>query len=146
MAGRSKGMTKRRARRRAEFFILLKYLMVGVGNTGVDWAVYFILTHLFSVASFVAQPIGYIAGAVNSYAVNRKLTFKTERRFFSVQLLKFALVTALTASSSALLMILVTERWGIRGSFPLDLAAKVGVTAFTMLFNFGLSRLWVFRP
>lgn len=135
----------RRQKRRAEVWKLIKFLMVGVGNTAIDWCVYFILTALFSVAAWVAQPIGYIVGAVNSYAFNRKLTFKTKEKFFSRELIKFSLVTALTAGTSSLLMGLVTDTWHISGTPLLDIAAKVGVTGFTMLFNFVLSRLWVFR-
>lgn len=145
MGGQSKERSERQAKRRAELFILIKFLLVGVGNTLIDWAVYFILTGLLSVETFVAQPLGYIAGAVNSYAINRKLTFKSEKRFFSAQLIKFAAVIALTATASALLMGLVTEGWGVSGTPLLDIAAKIGVTAFTMLFNFALNRLWVFR-
>ena len=135
----------RRRKYRSELWKLCKSLLVGVGNSAIDWGLFFLLTVPFSVAAWIAQPIGYIVAAINSYAVNRKVTFGTTRRFFSAELLRFSLLTALTAAASSLLMGFVTHGLGLSGTFWKDLAAKVGVTAFTSLLNFSLSRLWVFR-
>ncbi|MCI8360349.1 MAG: GtrA family protein [Clostridiales bacterium] len=138
-------LSQRRRKCRTEIRRFARYLLVGAGNTAVDWVCYFFLTALFSVPAWAAQPVGYAAGAVNSYALNRKVTFHTTQRFFSRELLRFALLTLFTALASSLLMVLVTVRWGFTGTLLKDLGAKVGVTAFTMLFNFSFSRLWVFR-
>lgn len=145
MRRHTRTLSLRRQKYRTEVRRFARYLLVGAGNTAIDWFCYFILTALFTAPAWAAQPVGYAAGAVNSYALNRKVTFHSTQRFFSRELLRFALLTALTALASSLLMGLVTVRWGFSGTWFKNFVAKVGVTAFTMLFNFSLSRLWVFR-
>ncbi|HPE16822.1 MAG TPA: GtrA family protein, partial [Oscillospiraceae bacterium] len=52
--------------------------IIGCGNTLVDWGVYSIL-YRFTAILWLAQTVGYTAGLVNSYLLNRNLTFRDSR-------------------------------------------------------------------
>lgn len=138
-------LSQRRLKRRTETRSFARDLPVGAGNTAIDRGCCFFLTALFTVPACPAQSVGYAAGAVNSCAPGRRIVFHSARRFFSRELFPFALLTALTALSSSLLIGLVAVRWGFSGASFQNFAAKAGVTAFTTLFSFSFSRLWVFR-
>lgn len=59
---------------------LIKFALVGVVNTLIDFAVYALLTTI-GVNYILAQWISYSAGILNSYVMNRKWTFeKKEKR------------------------------------------------------------------
>ena len=48
----------------------LAFAMVGLANTGVDFAVFLALTRLAGVAPLLASAVGFLAGAVHSYFAN----------------------------------------------------------------------------
>lgn len=54
---------------------IFRYSIVGVCNTLITLAVYLLLTFAFGVSPGVANPIGYVAGLVNSFVWNRQWTF-----------------------------------------------------------------------
>lgn len=58
---------------------LIKFALVGVVNTLIDFAVYALLTTI-GVNYILAQWISYSAGILNSYVMNRKWTFKKKKK------------------------------------------------------------------
>lgn len=135
-------LSQRRLKRRTETRSFAKDLPVGADSAAIDRGCCFFLTALFTVPACPAQSVGYAAGAVNSCAPGRRITFHSARRFFSRELFPFALLNTL---SNCRLLSLVAVRWGFSGASFQNFAAKAGVTAFTTLFSFSFSRLWVFR-
>lgn len=120
---------------------LIKFGATGVLNTLVDYAAYTLCAVVFGWNIYLAQTLGYAAGVANSYAVNRSWTFRSERTgFFSIQLVKFLLVNLVTYGISLAALYLFADRLGMH-----KLIAKLLVTAVTVLVNFVLSNLWVFR-
>ena len=58
----------------------LKFGLVGVLNTGVQYVVFVGLFRLLGVPMLLASGIGYCAGIVNSYFLNRIWTFQVRSR------------------------------------------------------------------
>jgi putative flippase GtrA len=58
----------------------LKFALIGVLNTAIDWAVYFLLTLLPFFATFEswAKAISFVAAATNSFIFNSLWTFRSE--------------------------------------------------------------------
>lgn len=128
----------------------IKFGLVGVMNTGVDFLVFALLTWL-GVQYLVAQVFSYSAGTLNSYVVNKLWTFngkgpsgqenaaaagKVDKEEFG----RFVLLNVGTLLLSiGMLYVLKT---GL--SFH-PLVAKIGVTAVTVVVNYVGSKLWVFR-
>ncbi|OWA33107.1 hypothetical protein B9G55_23415 [Saccharibacillus sp. O16] len=114
----------------------LRFAVVGVSNTFVDFLVFFLLQGLIGP---IAQAVGYAAGTANSYYWNRRWTFKTDQPRQKGELMRFLIVNltvALLTTALLSLLNLLMPVW----------AAKVLVTVPGMVLNYLLSKLWVFRP
>lgn len=119
---------------------MTKFAVTGIGNTVVDYVIYSLLAVLLGVNVYLAQFCGYAAGMLNSYLINRSWTFQTKHRFFSLQLVKFVIVNLITLAVSMLMLKILIDFVG----FSL-LLAKLPTIGVTIVLNFVLSRLWVFR-
>ncbi len=123
-----------------EFKRLLKFGVTGVANTLVDVGVYSLLSVALGVNVFFGQCCGYAAGMLNSYLINRKWTFQTSHRFFSLQLVRFIITNLAVLAVSLLLLKVSMDFFGMG-----KLVAKLATTCITLVLNFIISRLWVFR-
>lgn len=123
-----------------EFGKLLKFGLTGVVNTLVDCLVFALLNSSMGVSYEISQAYGYLAGMLNSYLINRRWTFKSKKRFFSLQTVKFICVNLAVLLLSIGLLKFFIELAGMQ-SMP----AKLVTVFVTMGINFILSRLWVFR-
>ena len=81
-------MSKLEGRGAEELKRIVKFGITGVGNTLVDMAVGALLLFL-GVNVYASKCVGYSAGMLNSYLINRKWTFQTKDRFFSLQMVRF---------------------------------------------------------
>ena len=124
---------------REELKRILKFGLTGVANTLVDVGVCWILNQLLGMNIYLANVIGYGAGMLNSYLINRSWTFASRDRLFSMQLVRFLLVNLSALALSTLLIRLLTG-FGLG-----DMWAKLGATGITLVVNFLASRFWVFR-
>src|ERR1700730_10634557 len=117
---------------------LLKFGMIGLLNTGIDFAVFTILT-LWDVPLLIAQCISYTCGVLNSFIMNRTWTFQ-QRGQYSGQLIKFIAVNLLTLLITYGLLLLFNRYVGWSMLF-----SKLIATGMSLIVNFAGSRLWVFR-
>lgn len=125
--------------RRDELIKLVKFGMTGVANTLVDYVVFLLLVAL-GLDVYFSQCCSFVAGMLNSYLINRRWTFQTKQRFFSLQIVKFVLSNLSVLAVSMILLRLFMDVVG--WSIPL---AKLAAVCITMGINFLVSRLWVFR-
>lgn len=119
---------------------IIKFGITGAANTLVDYLVFTILTVWLGFQPYGAQVCSYSAGTLNSYLLNRSWTFKSKERFFSVQMVKFLAANLLVMGISVLSLKCLIEWMGL----PV-LLAKLFNTGVTLVLNFLLSRLWVFK-
>lgn len=130
--------------RYASLWQFVKFGLVGVMNTAVDYAVYAILYTFvpwFAVHYLAAQCVSYAAGTVNSYFVNKFWTFGEKRSSGDgQQFVRFALLNAAALGVSLGLLRVSTELLHFH-----PLAGKLLVTAVTVILNYLGSKLWVFR-
>lgn len=126
---------------RGDFKKFLKFGLTGGLNTVIDFAVYTVLLSVFGVNLYAAQVAGYACGTLNSYIVNRSWTFQSKNKFLSGELIRFILVNLITLGISLVLM------YSLQLFFPgmNKIILKLPVVAATIVVNFVLSKLWVFR-
>lgn len=122
------------------FFQLIKFGMVGVMNTLVDFIVYQLLVY-FGLHYATAQCISYSCGLLNSYFFNSRWTFKETKKYTKQEFARFILVNLVSLGISVLLLRLCYEVLGITS----DLVAKLIVTALVMVINFIGNKLFVFK-
>lgn len=106
---------------REELKRALKFAVTGVGNTVVDFVVFTVLAV-------------WLGANVPCW------TFQTKDRFFSLQMARFV-----AANVAVMLLSMVLIQAGIAYLGMSKLVAKLFTTAFTIVVNFLISRLWVFR-
>lgn len=118
---------------------LIKFGITGVCNTLIDMAASTLLLVVVGANVYLSKTVGYCAGMLNSYLINRRWTFRSSRRFFSVELARFVLSNLVVLGISILLI-------GAFRYFGLpELPAMLLSTCVTLAINFLFSRLWVFR-
>ncbi len=113
----------------------LRFAVVGVSNTLVDFLVFFLLQGLIGSP---AQAVGYAAGTANSYYWNRRWTFKTDQPRQKGELTRFLIVNITVA-------LLTTALLSLLNGFMPVWASKILVTVPGMALNYVLSKIWVFR-
>ena len=122
-----------------EYIRIIKFGLVGVANTAVDWIVFFILNTLFSLPAALCQPFSYACGVVTSYLGNKFFTFKSKNKITVAETVKFIVVNLLSLGASTLVIYLFTNMLLWNGYI-----AKIPATIIAMSVNFIGSRFFVF--
>jgi putative flippase GtrA len=119
---------------------MAKFALVGVFNTGLDFAVFIFLVYGLSFTSVWAQVLSYGIGVVNSYWWNGKWTFQSTGRGTWREMLRFVALTAVSFAAATVLLLVLEH--GLGWSPALAKAASVIVS---IVVNYSGSRYWVFR-
>lgn len=127
------------ARHRHSLGEFIKFSFVGVLNTGVDVAVFFLLTWI-TVPYITAQVISYSCGATNSYLLNKLWTFRSGSGLSFAEILRFVIVNLLSLGISVAVLWLLHDTAGL--NLPIS---KAGATVSSLAANFLGNKLWVFR-
>jgi glycosyltransferase involved in cell wall biosynthesis len=120
-----------------------KFGIVGVINTLVDIATYFLLTRFtlfFSTHILDAKFVTFFLGTICSFVLNRHYTFKVRSKLTFVEVVKFYSTIAITISTNVGLLYVFNGLLGIY-----DLIAVGLSTVATFIIGFVISKLWVFR-
>lgn len=125
-----------------ELFKLVKFGMVGVVNTLVDWVVFALLSlaPFFAATVWLTKAISYTCGLTNSFFMNRKFTFNSNVKLISWRGLRFVIANLIVYGISLAIIYFAEARFGIRGIW-----GNVIATPFSIIVNFILSRLLVFN-
>ncbi|MDD4075436.1 MAG: GtrA family protein [Eubacteriales bacterium] len=118
----------------------LKFNVVGVFNTIVDFVVYSIMC-IFGLHYMLAQVIGYAFGVGNSYLMNSLWTFSKERKHTANEFGRFLLVNLVSLGVSLGVL------WIARNSLHIqsDLWCKMIATPASLIVNFTGNKLFVFN-
>lgn len=133
----------------------IKFSAVGISNTLVDFAVYWLLTH-FGMDYMLAQVFSYSAGILNSYIWNSKWTFKRESNGSFATVILFILVNVISLGVSLGVLWVCKNPLGINEDIALsifglsidiscDIICKIPASAFSAVVNFALTKLFVFK-
>ena len=121
-----------------------KFLLVGVGNTLLSMALMFLLEGL---GYWPSTAIAYVAGAVMSFLLNRRFTFRSEETFWR-SAVKFALNVAvcyvLAYSLAQPVAGWVLGNTGMEEVWQERLTKLGGMALYTVLNYFG-QRFFAFR-
>ncbi len=147
----------RNAEAKKTLWQLVKFAIVGVLNTLVDFAVFQTLNLTLGWV-YLAQVLGYTAGVINSYLWNSNWTFREQRTRSLREMGLFLLVNLASLGVSLGMMWLLREVVGITnewvaGWMPAALAGfikgdtlcKLIATVFAIAVNYLGNRLFVFK-
>jgi len=118
------------------------FAVVGAINTGVDAGLYWVLTRNAGVEILLASMISFLAGTVNSFLMNRKLTFGIAgKRMDAVrQYGRFLMVSSAVMGLHQLNLLVF--HYGLGYS---DILGKVLGIVTGIGVGFLLNRRWVFK-
>jgi putative flippase GtrA len=135
-----RSVARRRGRVNAPVLVqFIKFGIVGVSNTLLTLVVYTVLLKGFGVWYLAASAIGFIAGAINGFLLNRRWTFRDHvgDAFTPV---RWAIVQSAGLALDELMLYLLVH------DAKLDkLLAQVCATAVVTVTTFFVNRAWTFR-
>lgn len=120
----------------------IKFGMVGVLNTVISLATYYILIH-FNVNYIIANTIGFMLGTLNAYYWNNRYVFKKEedeKRSTVKSGIKVFISYGFTFLLGTVLLILWVDILNI----PEKIAPIINLI-ITIPLNFVLNKLWAFK-
>ena len=114
----------------------ISFSLIGIINTGVDFLTFTICFELLNLTEGISHTLGYIAGVVCSFIMNRTITFKDGGRSLRFQMFLFIIINLISWRVTTSLIVLLTDR-GLNAYL-----AKFFVTGISMLINyFGYKKL-----
>lgn len=121
---------------------LPRFAIVGCINTGVDFAVFFLL-NLVGVNYLICQVVAYVTGLINSFIMNKLWSFENKISELSTftQFIKFICVNLCSLAVSLIALQILNSYQGLS-----VFSSKVVVTVFlTQFINYFGYRFWVFN-
>ena len=116
----------------------VKFGMVGVINTLVNWIIFFILNAL-GMYYILANIIAYILGTVNSYLWNTLWVFKYKDKTSTETTIKFIILNLIGLGLNTGILYVLVDLCNLNKFIGL-----VTTTAIVMIINYIVNKLWVF--
>ena len=127
------------ADKRVDFKKFIKFGLVGVMNTGVDWLSFAVLIEVLSVEARIAQVIAQSLAVINSYLVNKRWTFK-DNKTHSKSVFKFIAIQGTSLILGYLSMRLFHDTLGLN-----EYLSKLMIAGATVMLNYFGNKLFVFK-
>lgn len=124
---------------------IISYLIVGVLNTLVSWAAWFLFAYTILDAqivwhNFLLSVISWVVGVIFGYFMNRKFVFKSKEADMWKEFLQFSGGRLSTWVLDEVMMILMVNVWTINEAF-----SKIFVSVLVMIGNYIISKFFVFK-
>lgn len=116
----------------------VKYGIVGASNTILTFAIYTVAVEA-GMEYLLALIVGYLAGSLNSYVLNRRWTFDAGHRAHGTVGSRFAVVQALAIGANLALLYLFVHHLGIH-----KIVAQAILTVPVLAVTFFVNRAWSF--
>ena len=118
----------------------VKYFIVGVFVTGVDFAVFSFALYVLSLTPVISKIFAFSGAVIVSYGLNRIWTFRRTESKISKQLTRFLLVSivGLWLSVSLIYLFIVSAGWH-------PLISNGTTSVIVLVWNFLANKYWTFR-
>lgn len=118
----------------------LRFCLIGGLNTAIQYVVFLLLFRLLGVPMVLSSAIGYVAGILNSYALNRRLTFQVRHRWSVGEFTRFVVINLVAMGANLGLLKLLVARFGM-----LPELAQIVAIGGSLVVNFAGNKWWTFR-
>ena len=118
---------------------LIRFLIVGVGNTLVNWSI-FIILNVFGVYYIISNIIAYIIATINSYIWNSLWVFKYGQGLNINTSVKFFILNLVGLTVNTTIMYILVDILNFNKFIALVIASVLVV-----MMNYTINKLWVFK-
>ena len=136
------------------FSVILKFGLVGIMNSAIDYGIFQLLVFLFHIHSpfglILANTASSSLAVINSFFWNKKWTFQDRNDKYMKQFIAFILVNAFSISMSDIVVVFlnhIAPLYIMIGVYKIKsiYITKFGAILVTMVCNFIAYRIWVFK-
>ena len=117
----------------------LRFCIVGVSGTVIDFGLTWLCKEVFKIPKFIANAIGFVVAATNNYILNRIWTWGSTNDQVGVEYTKFFVVSLIGLGINTLILYIFNEK--LKWNFYLS---KVFATSVVMLWNFFANNFFTF--
>lgn len=118
----------------------LRFFVVGVINTGIDFSIYVALTRLLNVPFVFATIISVTIATILAYLFHKNLTFRNTDPHTTSKVVKFFIVSFIGLCLNAGIVFFGTHILDIY-----DIYVKISATGVVMFWSFFMHKFWTFR-
>ena len=122
-----------------DLITLIRFSIVGVGNTLVNWGIFFIL-NAFGVYYIISNIIAYIIATINSYIWNSLWVFKYRQGLNINTSVKFFILNLVGLTVNTTIMYILVDILNFNKFIALVIASVLVV-----MMNYTINKLWVFK-
>lgn len=109
-----------------------RFLLVGFANTALGYAVIFGCMYLGGLTPEFSNAVGYLAGLMVSYFLNRHFTFRSARRR-STEFVRFVIVFLTAYTTNFIVLVILVRVLGVHAAFSQVVAGVVYIgTAYLL--------------
>ena len=119
---------------------LIRFLLVGVVNTAIQYVVFVLLYEVMGINYLLASIAGYCLGVLNSYLLNRRWTFASGNARILPEAVRFTTVNLLALGANTGLLFVLVSTQSMR-----PLIAQLWAITASVSMNFILNKTWTFR-
>lgn len=119
---------------------LVKFSLIGLLNTGIHYSIFLFLYRVFGVYYLAASVVGYCAGLINSYIMNKKWTFRTTGVRVHIEFVKFIMVNLISLFVNLAALKYAVDHIGI-----IPEVGQIIAIVFSTIVNFLGNKLWTFH-
>lgn len=123
----------------ATLFKFLKFCVVGVTGTIIDFGLTWICKEKLKIPKFIANAIGFVVAATSNYILNRVWTWGSTNEQVGVEYVKFFGVSLIGLGLNTLILYLLHEK--LKLNFWIS---KVFATGVVMIWNFLANHYFTF--
>lgn len=122
-----------------DFIKLIRFSIVGVGNTLINWSIFLIL-NAFGVYYILSNIIAYIIATINSYIWNSLWVFKYGQGLNINTSVKFFILNLVGLTVNTTIMYILVDILNFNKFIALVIAS-----VFVLIMNYTINKLWVFK-
>ena len=122
-----------------DLFRFIKFALVGVLNTLMNWIIFFIL-NASGFYYLVANIISYSISTLNSYLLNSRWVFKYQGDNKKETTLKFIVLNIFGLVLNTIILFVLVDKLKLN-----KMVRLIVTTAIVMIINYMINKFWVFR-
>lgn len=122
---------------------LIRYIIIGVCTTLVNYVVYFCFTRVITLHSMLANGIAWTVAVLFAYVANKLYVFRSQTNSFAeliVEFFNFVLMRVLSFGAEEALLWIFVVKLGVW-----DLGVKLVAQVIVIVLNYIFSKLFIFK-